>query len=177
MDWELLSRDEKSQRYARWIDDPAIGGRLTQFQSAEDARVWLKDGPMKEYARALDGVGPFADFTTKRLSHPEELLRRALGEQWTIVAGSRGYKPLHCLVTDGTETRFLCWGKSGTFRDLVWAALNRAVDATPRPLIVVTVRDGQDVNGEERRRHERIAAHCGIDVRHIHRRLVDRIDV
>ena len=56
MNWELMSPQQKSQQYARWIDDPAIGGRLTQFQSAEDARVWLKDGPMKEFARALDGV-------------------------------------------------------------------------------------------------------------------------
>jgi hypothetical protein len=174
MDWELLSPQQKSQQYARWIDDPAIGGRLTAFQSAEDARVWLKDGPMKEYARALDGVGLFADFTNKRLSGPDELVRRALGEDWSIVPASHGEKPLHCLATDGTTTRYVCWGKPGTFRDLVWAAVNKAIGGAERPMIVVSLRDGQDVNGEERRHHERIAAHCGIDVRHIHRRLADR---
>lgn len=173
MDWELLSPQQKSQQYARWIDDPAVGGRLTEFQSAEDARVWLKDGPMKEYARALDGVGLFAEFTTKRLSGPEELIRRALGEGWSIVPESQGEKPLHCVATDGSNTRYVCWGKPGTFRDLVWAAVNKAVEWADRPMIVVSLRDGQDVNGEERRRHERIAAHCGLDVRHIHRRLVD----
>jgi hypothetical protein len=176
MDWELLSARQKNQQYARWIEDPSIGGRLTDFQSAEDARVWLKDGPMKEYARALDGEGGFPEFTTKRLSGPDELVRRALGEDWSIVPGSQGVKPLHCLATDGTATRYVCWGRPGTFRDLVWAAVNKAIERADRPMIVVSLRDGQDVNGEERRRHERIAAHCGVDVRHVHRRLVDRQD-
>jgi hypothetical protein len=177
MDWELMSPQSKNQQYARWIDDPDIGGRLTQFQSAEDARVWLKEGPMKEYARALDGVGLFAVFTTKRLSGPDELIRRALGEEWTIVPHSQAGKPLHCLATDGATTRYVCWGQPGKFRDLVWAAVNKAVDLPHRPMIVVSVRDGQDVNGEERRRHEQIAAHCGVDVKHVHRRLVDRDDM
>lgn len=178
MNWELMSPQQKSQQYARWIDDPAIGGRLTQFQSAEDARVWLKDGPMKEFARALNGVGPFADFTTRRLSGHDELVRRALGDGWGIAPGSQGEKPLHCLATDGTMTRYVCWGDSGKFRDLVWAAVNVAVDLHlhRRPLIIVTIRDGQDVNGEERHRQEHIATHCGIDVRHVHRRLVERDD-
>lgn len=176
MNWELLSSHRKSQQYARWIDDPAIGGRLTAFQSAEDARVWLKDGPMKEFARALDGVGPFAEFTTRRLTGHDELLRRALGEEWEILPGSQGEKPLHCLATDATTTRYVCWGGSTTFRDLVWAAVNKAVESPERPLVIVTLRDGQDVNGEERRRQERVTRHCGIDLRHIHRRLVPRAD-
>ena len=174
MHWELMSPQQKSQQYARWINDPAIGGRLTQFQSAEDARVWLKDGPMKEFARALDGVGPFAEFTTRRLSGHDELVRRALGEGWFIEPGSEGEKPLHCLASDGAKSRYVCWGEPGKFRDLVWASVRAAVELAYRPLIVVTLRDGQDVNGEERRRQERIAAHCGIDVRHLHRRLVER---
>jgi hypothetical protein len=174
MDWELLSPQQKSQQYARWIEDPAIGGRLTVFQSAEDARVWLKDGPMKEYARALDGEGSFAEFTTKRLSGTDELVRRALGAEWAIVPGSKGNKPMHCMATDGSATRYVCWGKPGTFRDLMWAALNAAVELPQRPMIVVSLRDGQDVNGEDRRRHERIGERCGVDVRHIRRRVVDR---
>ncbi len=177
MDWELMSPQQKSQQYARWIDDPAIGGRLTAFQSVEDARLWLKDGPLKEYARALDGVGAFAEFTTKRLSGPEELIHRALGDGWKIIAGSQGEKPLHCLATDGAATKYVCWGKPGTFRDLVWAALKQAVEQPHRPMIVVSLRDGQNVSGDERRQHERIAGHCGVDVRHIHRRLVDRSDI
>jgi hypothetical protein len=174
INWELMSPQQKSQQYSRWIDDPAIGGRLTEFQSAEDARVWLKDGPMKEFARALDGVGPFAEFTTRRLSGHDELVRRALGDRWGISPGSKGEKPLHCMATDGTTTRYVCWGESSKFPDLVWAAVKQAIDLPHRPLIVITIRDGQDVNGEERHRQERIAAHCGIDVRHVHRRLIRR---
>lgn len=177
LDWELLSAQQKNRLYARWIEEPAIGGRLTQFQSAEDARVWIKDSAMKEYARALDGAGPFRDLVNVRLSGLEELVRRAFGEAWTVVPGSRGDKPFHCTVTDGASSRYMCWGKPGTFRDLIWAALNKVLEPSSRPMIVVTLRDGHDVNGEERRRHDRLAAHCGLDVRHVHRRLVARDDV
>jgi hypothetical protein len=176
-DWELMNSPQKSQQYARWIDDPAIGGRLTQFHTAEDVRVWLKDVPMKEYARALDGVGPYAEYTSKRLSDISELIRRALGDQWTVVPGTLGEKPLHCSASDGTHVRYVCWGKPGTFRDLVWAAVKMAIKIGNHPMVIVSIRDGQDVNGEERREHERIAAHCGVDIRHIHRRLVTRDDL
>jgi len=178
LDWEFLSARQKSHQYARWIEDPGIGGRLTAFQSIEDARVWLKDGPMKEYARALEGVGSFAEFTTKRLSGPDELVRRALGDAWSIVPTTQGDKPLHCMVTDGMTMRYICWGKPGTFRDLLWAAINIAIElSSHRPMIVVSLRDGQNVNGEVRRRHEQLAEHCGVDVRHIHRRLIHRDDL
>jgi len=176
LDWELLSAQEKSRHYAHWVDDPEIGGKLTQFQSAEDARVWLKDGAMKEYARALDGAGPFCDLVTVRLSGVGELIARAFGPDWVMIPGSRGEKPSHCMVTNGDIERYLCWGKPGAFRDLVWAAVNKVIDVPHQPMIVVTLRDGQDVNGEERRRHERLASHCGVDVRHIHRRLVARTE-
>ena len=177
LDWELMNSPQKSQQYARWIDDPSIGGRLTQFHAAEDVRVWLKDVPMKEYARALDGVGPYAEYTTKRLSDIVELIHRALGDKWAVVPGTLDEKPLHCMATDGNQDRYVCWGKPGTFRDLVWAAVKMAVKLGNRPMVIVSIRDGQDVNGEERREQERIAAHCGIDIRHIHRRLVSRVDV
>ncbi|MEU8009103.1 hypothetical protein [Micromonospora parva] len=172
LDWELLTVQQKNRYYARWVEDQAIGGRLTEFQTAEDARVWIKDGAMKEYARALDGAGPFRHLVTVRLSGLDELIRRALGEDWTMLPRSRGDKPSHCVVTNGDIDRYMCWGKPGTFRDLIWAALNKVIEHPHPPMIVVTLRDGQHVNGEDRRRHERLAAHCGVDVRHIHRRLV-----
>ena len=55
LDWDGLTDKQRSATYDRWLDDPGIGHQLTRFLSGERARVWLKDVPMKEYARARTG--------------------------------------------------------------------------------------------------------------------------
>lgn len=172
LDWDLMSDRTKSQQYRRWIDDPAIGGKLTAHVSQPAARIWLKDGPMKEYDRALEGIGTFAGYTVVRFADVNELMRAAFGSGWRVTPGTLGEKPMHCLAGEGTRHRYVCWGKPGKFRDLIWAALNAAVDSDHRPMAVVSLRDGLDVTGDERERHRAIGEHCGIDVRHIHRRMV-----
>lgn len=172
LDWEAMSARDKTRQYARWIEDPAIGGELADWYTAEHIRVWLKDGPLKEYARALEGVGPFAEYTSKRLTDPAELVRRSLGDGWTIVSNTIREKPMHCHAVLSGARRYVCWGKPGTFRDLLWAAVNAAVAMSTRPMVVVTPREGQTIDPLLRRKHERLADHCSLDLAYVERRLV-----
>jgi hypothetical protein len=175
LNWEDIPSRKKTEYYAQWVEDPTIGGELADYYTAEGMRVWLKDGPLKEYARALEGVGPFAKYTTKRLSPPSEFIARALGETWAIVPDSIGEKPMHCLVTDGAQQRYVCWGNPQTFRDLLWAAVNMALAPAARPTIVVCLSEGKVINPSQRRLHERIAEHCALELAYVHRQLEDRL--
>ncbi len=175
MDWESLKDQQKSEQYSLWVDDPAIGGKLADDLTAENIRVWLKDGPLKEYTRALEGVGSYAEFAVKRFPDISDTVQEVLGSKWRTVPGTLAEKPMHVHITDGVKQRYVCWGKPRTFRDLVWAALNEAVDANVRPLILVTLREGESLAASECLLHDRLAAHCGIELHRVTRRLVDRV--
>ena len=58
LDWDGLSSSDRSTWYVRWLDDPAIGGVLDLYMPRDQARLWIKDVPMKHYARARSGLGP-----------------------------------------------------------------------------------------------------------------------
>jgi hypothetical protein len=175
LDWDDIPSREKTGYYARWVEDPAIGGELADYYTAEGMRVWIKDGPLKEYARALENFGSFAKYTTKRLSPPSEFIPEVLGDEWAIVPGSIGEKPMHCLVADGVQQRYVCWGKPSAFRDLLWAAVNKALGSSIRPMIVVYLSEGKTISARQRRLHERIADHCALDLAYVHRRWEDRV--
>jgi len=174
LDWEEISSREKTSYYAQWVEDPAIGGELADYYTAEGMRVWLKDGPLKEYARALEDFGGYAQYATKRLTPPSEFIPQVLGASWTIVDNSIGEKPMHCTVSDGTRERYVCWGKPRAFRDLLWAAVSRAVNVPDRPLIIVYLIEGQAISPRQERMHERIAEHCSLDLAYVWRRLEEQ---
>src|ERR1700677_330374 len=79
LDWDGLTDKQRSTMYDRWLDDPTTRRSVTRFRSRDRARVWLKDVPMKEYARARNGIGPFARLVTSRFPTPEQIARKALG--------------------------------------------------------------------------------------------------
>ena len=174
LDWEEIPSREKSRYYAQWVEDPQIGGQLADHYTAEGMRVWLKDGPLKEYTRSLEDFGPFARYATKRLSPPSEFIVEVLGDKWEIVPGSVAEKPMHCMATDGDQQRYICWGKPGTFRDLLWAAVNQAIASETRPMMIVYLNETKIVSAKQRELHERISAHCALDLAYVHRRLEDR---
>jgi hypothetical protein len=174
LDWDELPSRRKTAYYTQWVEDPAIGGELADYYTAEGMRVWLKDGPLKEYVRALEDIGSYARYTTKRLSPASEFVCDVMGKTWTIVPGSIREKPMHCTVTDSEHERYVCWGKPNTFRDLLWAAVNKAPGAPTRPLIVVYTLDGMDVDLRSRAHYQRITTHCSLDLAFVHRRLEDR---
>ncbi|GAA3462115.1 hypothetical protein ACFFSW_14170 [Saccharothrix longispora] len=171
LDWEAVPTRQRTAYYTRWVEDEAIGGELADYYTAEGMRVWLKDGPLKEYARALENFGSYAAYATKRLSPPDEFVTELLGDRWTIKPGSLGEKPMHCTVIDQTRERYVCWGRPRTFRDMLWAAVNNAVTAPSKPLIVVYVTDDAEVEEQQKQRHELIAKHCSLDLAHVRRRL------
>ncbi|MFI9449522.1 hypothetical protein [Amycolatopsis sp. NPDC052450] len=171
LDWEGVSTRERTAYYTRWVEDESIGGELADYYTAEGMRVWLKDGPLKEYARALENFGSYAAYATKRLSPANEFITEILGEKWAIKPNSIREKPMHCVVTDGVQERYVCWGRPRTFRDLLWAAVNEAVTAPTRPLVVVYVTDDATVEEGQRRHHELIAKHCSLDLAYVRRRL------
>ncbi|MFF5105593.1 hypothetical protein [Streptomyces sp. NPDC000134] len=173
LDWEFLSNPGKTAQYRRWFDDPDIGGELRRFASDQDVRVWIKDVPMKEYARAQEGIGNFVPYVRRRFRGADEIVQFFCGTDWSVVPDSVEGKPNHCLATDGNVTRYICWGKAGVLKDLIWAALNEAIDSTTRPGIVITTRDGETISQHTRERQARLANHCGVDLDHLHRSMID----
>jgi hypothetical protein len=171
LDWDEIPARERTAYYTRWVEDPAIGGELADYYTAEGMRVWLKDGPLKEYARALEDFGLYAEYAMKRLSPASEFISDLLGVTWQIKPETTKDKPMHCLVTDGEAERYVCWGKPRVFRDLLWAAVNAALSAPVPPLIVVWLSQGETVGAPQRRHHERVARHCGLDLAYVDRRL------
>lgn len=99
LDWERLPGNRKSEQYRIWVDDPRIGGRVGQYLS--DPHGWIKEVPMKEYSRALEGIGRFAPYTPLRYAPPDDFVPRALGRGWRLMVETKGEKPPHCLATDG----------------------------------------------------------------------------
>ncbi|MEU8118649.1 hypothetical protein AB0C21_08050 [Spirillospora sp. NPDC049024] len=171
LDWELLSATEKKLQYRRWIEDPRIGGVLRSFLDDHRIGTWIKDTPMKEYARAQEGFGSMARYARSRFPGPDHLITQALGDTWKVIPGSVDDKPMHCLANNGATTRYACWGPPMKFRDLTWAALNAAISMPERPIIVVTLRDGLVISDVDRSFQIAIAKHCGVDIRHVHRKL------
>ncbi|MEU3190524.1 hypothetical protein ABZ686_07725 [Streptomyces sp. NPDC006992] len=177
LDWEFLGNSGKTAQYRRWFDDPEIGQRLLNYAHEKDVRVWFKDVPMKEYARAQEGIGNFVPYVRRRFRGADEIVQTLCAPGWSVVPGSVEGKPNHCLATDGATTRYICWGRAGRLSDLIWAAVNEAIDAEARPGIVVTTRDGESIAQRERDHHVRLADHCGIDLTHLHRTMIDNPDL
>ena len=105
LDWEHLPASNRTAQYDDWVTDPEIGGVLTKYMSSENARSWIKDGPMKEYGRARLGAGRYARFGTSVGPTAEQLVQHALGSDAAVVDNSKGVKPFHCLAKmDGATT-------------------------------------------------------------------------
>lgn len=172
LDWELLPAGAKKLQYREWVEDARVGGRLHEFWDDHRIGTWIKDTPMKEYARAQEGFGPMATFAISRyVPGPELLIKAALGENWDIRHGSLDEKPMHCMAISRDAERYVCWGKPNTFRDLTWAALNMAIAMSARPTIIVTLQDILAIPLAERALQQSIAERCGIDICYVKRRI------
>lgn len=171
LDWEHQPPAERTRQYARWIRDIRVGGILTRYMTAETARSWIKDGPMKEFGRARRGAGRYAEFGKATGTSPEDVVRHALGDSWHIVDGRVGVKPFHCEAIYADERAFVAWGPSANFRYLVWAALRWAVDHSGRAVVVVTDLPERPTAESEAALHQKLAERCGLEVAHMRERL------
>lgn len=174
--WEFLSNPRRTEQYRRWYEDDRVGGVLLSYAAEKDARVWIKDVPLKEYGRAKEGMGQYVPYVRRRFRGPEEIVRAACGEGWRVLPDTTDVKPNQCQASNGVDIRHVCWGRPAQLRDLVWAAVNHAVDGDKRPAIVVATQAGEMLSGPEKNRHRAIAAHCSIDLAHLHREMIPNPD-
>lgn len=165
--WEGLTLPQRTKQYGEWIADPEVGGRLTTFMTPERARVWIKDGPVKEYPRAVAGIGKYA-----ALAHGRggllEIARRALGSEWTADRTTLRVKPLRAEAHKGEETVVLAWGPARDLKHLIWAAINAEASGDPREwVLTVTGTFTRPVTASEKAHHLRIARRCGLRLVHV----------
>jgi hypothetical protein len=152
--WDDLLMSERTAMYEKWAADPELGGRLSVYLPRDSVRVWIKDGPMKEYARARRGLGTYADLIEDPVRHEEGIATSAFGQDWSVVPGSIGVKPAHFNATNGVEQCIVFWGHAGEAKHLVWAAINTALNESPTIVIVANRRN--PTTHDDRRLIERV---------------------
>lgn len=166
--WEFLSTHARSKQYSLWLASPSVGGLLQNFMSLEDARVWIKDGPMKEFARATNGLGKHADLVTRRLPPPSEIVARCLGPGWNVDMDSLQIKPLRIRAHREDHRSTLAWGPLRDFKHLVWAALQaRASGDRDAWTLCVTAPFENPTPRNVQAHNERIVTSCNLEVVHI----------
>ena len=166
MRWEELTMPERSAAYQRMVEEPLIGARLALHLPADRIRVWIKDGPAKEYRRALEGVGPYAEFTQRRTVGAEGVVSAVLGDGWEAVPDSVGEKPMRCVAQRDTTRRLVVWGPEAALKELFWHAAVHVAEsqAGGRPLMVVTRRGNAPIDATTWRRAQRLGDLLGCDV-------------
>ncbi len=167
LDWDGLSASDRSTWYVRWLDAPEIGGALDLYMPRDQARMWIKDVPMKHYGRARSGIGPYASLVSSRLPGAAQLAQLAFGPEWLPINRTVQDKPNRCIVSDGHQQAQMIWGPPRAFQSLVWASLNAVIDNHPVPVMVVVTRQGERLTDGQIERHRRIASQVGAEVRHL----------
>jgi hypothetical protein len=149
--WEDLNARERSAYYNAWTTDVEVGGVIAQYLPAEAIRVWIKDGPMKEYTRARRGLGPYAGLVRTTTEREIEILFRSLGEGWSLAPGSIAVKPARFVAEDATGNRIdIIWGSPSDLKHLVWAWLNQPSDRETE--LVIATSTSQPMTRDERAR-------------------------
>lgn len=138
--WEELSGSEASGMYDRFVRDPQVGGILRPFMSDAKIRVWIKDGPAKEYRRALEGIGPIAPYTSRAYPGADAIVGTALGPGWSVRTDTIEEKPMRCFADDGRgNSMFVAWGPLSALQGLIWnACLLRVSQPSASITVVVT---------------------------------------
>lgn len=171
LSWEGLGHTARSEQYERWVSAADVGERLSLYLPVERVRVWIKDGPVKEYPRARAGVGRFANLV-EASSGPDMVVRLALGDCWEPIEGSLRVKPLRVSARSRAhgsgDELVVAWGPPRDLKHLVWAALTAtADDASQRWHLVICSTFTQPVSTGERTLHRRIADRAQLPIAHI----------
>lgn len=165
--WEHLSPQRRTAMYDQWVTDPQVGGVLTEFMSAETARSWIKDGPMKEYGRARQGAGRYAKFGSTEDETGSKVVAHAIGRDALVVEGTIRVKPFQCVAQLGDRRTFVTWGEARNFRYLVWAALGYLADnASDTAVVVIVETMAAPTTASEKARHAAIASRCDIGLKY-----------
>lgn len=169
LDWDHLTPQQHSAQYTKWVSDPKVGGRLQNYVSGGDARVWIKDGPMKEWARAKMGVGKFAPLIEGSAAIPAKLIKKVLGEGWELVPGTMSDKPLRLTATNEDEDEVVVsWAPSSGLKHMVWAALSANAKGDVRTWVLCIVGTfTKQTPANEQQAQQRIAKRCGLRLKHV----------
>ena len=168
LDWEHLTANARTAQYDEWVNAPEIGGALTGYMSSENARSWIKDGPMKEYARARLGAGRYARFGSTNGPTADQLVAHVLGNEAELVEDSAGIKPFHCQGTAVGKTVYISWGPARNLRHLVWACINHlATYPTHEACVVILESLEHPTTQAAKARHDQIARQCSITFKYL----------
>lgn len=169
--WEALSPRDRSRMYGEWVEAERVGTVLTRYMTPEAARSWIKDGPMKEYARANRGAGRYAEFGRKGGTGVSDVVKVALGPNAKLVEGSEAVKPFRCHATAveaNGATSLITWGETRQFKDLLWAALRELTDGQVTAAhIVVMEPPGRIASPTDRERQAAMARRCWISLHYM----------
>lgn len=168
IEWVHMNPNQRSKQYGLWVSNPAIGGVLAGFMPSVEVRVWIKDGPMKEFSRAVNGQGKYAYLIRKAAPTPDVLVKMALGPEWQIVTESQQVKPLRVLATNNSAYLVFAWGPARDFKHLVWAALSGSAQGDKREWVLcLTAPYVAPTPKDVRLRNESVAARCGLRIVHL----------
>jgi hypothetical protein len=168
IDWAHLTPQQRSAQYTKWVQDSLVGGRLKEYLTAESARVWIKDGPMKEWSRSISGVGKYAALVEGSQDTHVKLVRKALGEDWTVLPDSLRIKPLRLVASKDEEETVVTWAAASELKHLVWAALSASAEGDTRPWVLCVVGTfTKPTPANEKQAHQRLAQRCGLRLTHV----------
>lgn len=166
--WTHLSPGDRSRAYSAWVDDERVGGVLTKYMTPEAARAWIKDGPMKEYSRALRGTGRYARFGVFESTSPIDIVHAALGANWHLVENTLGVKPHHAIAANESgEMAYVAWDESRNFKNLVWAALRASVESDVTGHVIVTEPPGVSTSRDVVETQRALVARCGLSIHYV----------
>lgn len=166
--WEELTAHHTSAWYNRFVKDENIGRRLAQYMSDVEIRVWIKDGPAKEYRRALEGRGSYSQYTSRAFPGPEVIVRSALGGGWKLIIDSVEEKPMRCLAQSDDQMKFLIWGPTKSLKDLVWqATVTLAENRQTSITLVITRPSATRLTGDSWSLAERLSNVIGVDCKQV----------
>lgn len=137
--WEDLTFKERSSTYSEWVADPLIGGLIGKYLPADRIRVWIKDGPIKEYQRAKRGLGPYAKYVPTAKAMEAKITALILGNEWTVCKETIDVKPSRftAINSKGEET-LIIWGNLSDLKHIVWAGLTAPAHDDLRLVVVTT---------------------------------------
>jgi hypothetical protein len=169
MGWQSLPAATKSAQYDRWAAAREVGGVLVRFMPEDRLRVWLKDGPLKEYGNAIHGLGRYGHLAPRLGPSPAQAAKAALGSSWRVVQGSERTKPLRFrAIGPHEQSAVVAYGPARKFKDLLWASLLGATEPeTPcRVVVLITEPPAEPTPQAERDWHRKLARRCGLELKH-----------
>jgi hypothetical protein len=169
LDWSSLRPQQRSSQYDKWVEDPEVGGKLKAYLTPSSARVWIKDGPMKEWTRAQSGIGKYAKLMDDPAATQRKVVQKGLGSGWEALSETLKVKPLRITARNPEgEEAVVTWAPSSGLKHMAWAALSASAEGDRREWVIcVTDTFTKPTPANEAQAHARLAKRCGLRLVHV----------